>query len=110
MKVAIKDDPSIVVAAQQFMQSDKEAACAFKQAARNHHVELMVNTVSDRKPPRPTVFLHHHRSPEHRELFLNLKTPVKRETRQIWATGAQFPNAHAFPDNPLRTAQDYLYR
>jgi hypothetical protein len=109
MKVVIKDDPSIVVAAQQFMQSDKEAAGAFKQTARNHHVELMVNTVIDRKPQRPPV-AHHNRSPEHRQLALNVKTPVKREARQSWAIGATFPNAHAFPDNPLRTAQDYLFR
>ncbi len=109
MKVAIKDDPSLVAVAQQFMQSDKEAARTAKQATRNPLVELSVNTVIDRKPPRPTV-PHHQRSPEHRDLPLNLKTPVKRETRQIWAAGALFPNAHAFPDNPLRTAQDYLHR
>ncbi|SRR5579883_2880223 len=108
MKSLIKADRSIAFAAQQNAHPEMEAARAGKQSARRQIMEPNVNTVIDSKPQHPPVL--HQRSPEHTDLSLNGKVAAKRATRQVWASGAHFPNAHAFPDNPLRTAHDYLFR
>jgi hypothetical protein len=108
MKSVIKADRSMVFAAQHNAHPEMEAAHDGKQSVRQPIMEPNVNTMIDSKPRCPTVL--HQRSPEHQDLSHNHKVAAKRAARQVWATGAHFPNAHAFPDNPLRSAYDYLFR
>ena len=68
--------------------------------------ELTVNTMIDSQPYRSPV--SHLESSLHDGLPSNQRR--ERKIRQTWAPGAYFPNAHAFPDNPLRAAEDYLLR
>jgi hypothetical protein len=73
--------------------------------ARNHPLEPSVNAMIDRKPQSSPV--------AHPRLSVDNLPSNQRavgKVRQVWASGAHFPNAHAFPDNPLRTAEDYLFR
>jgi hypothetical protein len=106
MKTAIKADLSTMMAAQQNMPGAKEPVCAFVAPA--HNLALHVNTVIDSRPHTSSVL--HPPTPALHALAENGKTPVRVKRRQLWAAGAHFPNAHAFPDNPLRTAYDYLHR
>ena len=77
-----------------------------KGAACNVLQELTVNTMIDSQPYRSPV--SHLESSFHDDLPSNQRR--ERKIGQTWALGAYFPNAHAFPDNPLRTAEDYLLR
>lgn len=106
MRPVIKGDRSMVFAAQANMQTETAMASSKHSENANRLMEPRVNTVIDSKPQRPPVA--HQRSPERANLTLNQQGMPKQ--RQVWASGAHFPNAHAFPDNPLRTAADYLSR
>lgn len=105
MKTRIKDDLGLVLATQQNAGA-KESACAFVAPA--HQREIHVNTVTDSRPAVSPVL--HSLTSALRALAQNGKSPARAKRRQLWAAGAHFPNAHAFPDNPLRTEYDYLFR
>jgi hypothetical protein len=105
-KTSIKADLSMALAAQHNMPKAKEPVCAF--AAPAHFLALHVNTVIDSRPSVAPVV--HPPTPALRDLAQNGKLPGRVKRRQLWAAGAHFPNAHAFPDNPLRTDYDYLHR
>ncbi|MBA3827215.1 MAG: hypothetical protein H0X24_25390 [Ktedonobacterales bacterium] len=106
MRPVIKGDRSMVFAAQDNMQTKTDVVCHRNGRNDMPPMEPRVNTVIDSKPQRPSV--GHQRSPERADLPRNARHAPK--LRQVWASGAHFPNAHAFPDNPLRTATDYLVR
>jgi hypothetical protein len=106
MHPVVKGDRSMVFAAQANMQTKTDAARHHNGVSSTPPMEPRVNTVIDSKPQRPTV--SHQRSPERTHLPRNARHTPKQ--RQVWASGAHFPNAHAFPDNPLRTVEDYLAR
>ncbi len=106
MRPVVKGDRSMVFAAQDNMQTKTAVARQSNGARDNAFMEPRVNTMIDSKPQRPPV--GHPRSPERTDLPRNTRHAPK--LRQVWASGAHFPNAHAFPDNPLRTAADYLSR
>jgi len=106
MRPVIKGDRSMVFAAQANMQTKTDAARQHNGVSDTQPMEPRVNTMIDSKPQHPSV--GHLRSPERADLPRNARHAPK--LRQVWASGAHFPNAHAFPDNPLRTAADYLAR
>ena len=81
--------------------NDKHAA---PLSMPNSFMEPTVNTMIDSKPQSTSVA--HHIGDDDLPSNANGEYPAG----QSWPRAATFPNAHAFPDNPLRAAEDYLYR
>lgn len=76
-----------------------------KSTARLMSTEQIVNTVIDRKPQNSSV-------PRVMSFHDDRSSNQRREGKagQTWSPEVPFLNAHAFPDNPLRSAEDFLFR
>ena len=106
MRPVIKGDRAMMFAVQANGQTKTDVIHQHRYASDNAFMEPRINTVVDHKPQRPPV--RHQRSPARTDLPCNIRQAPKQQ--QVWASSVHFPNAHAFPDNPLHTATDYLAR